>query len=130
MVYPDTFIPMAEQTGLILPIGWMVLEEACRELSSWRAESNGRPFVSVNFSGLQFKQADMVDRVESVLENTGCQAADLRLELTETMVMEPAGVGVDTLRRLSDLDVQLYLDDFGTGCRLTPSRSIARLSIR
>ena len=115
LVYPDTFIPMAEQTGLILPIGWMVLEEACRELSSWRAESNGRPFVSVNFSGLQFKQADMVDRVESVLENTGCQAADLRLELTETMVMEPSGVAVDTLRRLSDLDVQLYLDDFGTG---------------
>ena len=115
LVYPDTFIPMAEQTGLILPIGWMVLEEACRELSSWRAESTGRPFVSVNFSGLQFMQADMVDRVESVLQDTGCQAADLRLELTETMAMEPSGVGVDTLRRLSDLDVQLYLDDFGTG---------------
>ena len=115
LLYPDTFIPMAERTGLIVPIGWMVLEEACRELASWRAESASHPFVSVNFSGLQFKQSDVVDRVESVLEDTGCRAGDLRLELTETMAMEQASVGVDTLRRLSDLDVQLYLDDFGTG---------------
>ena len=115
LVYPDTFIPMAEQTGLIVPIGWMLLEEACRELASWRAQSEGNPFVSVNFSGQQFMQPDVVDRVENVLEDTGCHAADLRLELTETMVMEQASVGVDTLCRLSELDVQLYLDDFGTG---------------
>ena len=115
LLYPDTFIPMAERTGLIVPIGWMVLGEACRELASWRAESASHLFVSVNFSGLQFKQSDVVDRIESVLEDTGCRAGDLRLELTETMAMEQASVGVDTLRRLSDLDVQLYLDDFGTG---------------
>ena len=115
LVYPDSFIPMAEQTGLIVPIGWMVLEEACRALSSWREQCHAEPFVSVNFSGQQFMQPDVVDQVERLLRSTGCRAGDLRLELTETMVMEPATAGVETLRRVSDLDVQLYLDDFGTG---------------
>ena len=115
LLYPDSFIPMAEQTGLIVPIGWMVLDEACHELSSWQAQSDGHPFVSVNFSGHQFMQPDVVDRVERVLRETGCLASDLRLELTETMLMEQKSIGVDRLHELSDLDVQLYLDDFGTG---------------
>ena len=114
-LYPDTFIPIAEETGLIVPIGWMVLEAACRQLSTWQDRPGRRPFVSVNFSGRQFMQPDVVRQVERILEATGCRADGLRLELTETMIMENADASVDKLTRLSALDVQLYIDDFGTG---------------
>jgi diguanylate cyclase (GGDEF)-like protein len=114
LLYPDSFIPLAEQTGLIDPIGWMVLREACQQLAVWHEHSDTQPFVSVNFSPRQFLQPDVVGRVEHVLSETGCDARHLRLELTETMMMENADC-VDKLSRLSDLDVQLYIDDFGTG---------------
>ena len=115
LIYPDTFIPIAEETGLIVPIGWMVLRTACRQLSEWQDRPGRRPFVSVNFSGRQFMQPDVVRRVQQVLAETGCRADCLRLELTETMIMVNADASVDKLARLSDLDVRLYIDDFGTG---------------
>ena len=115
LLYPDNFIPMAEETGLIIPIGWLVFEEACRQLSAWQKQSSTHPFVSVNFSGRQFKQPDLLTQVERVLDQTGCRAGDLRLELTETMIMENAETGIDKLARLSDLNLRLYIDDFGTG---------------
>ena len=115
LLYPDTFIPIAEETGLIVPIGWMVLEEACRQLSAWQRRSAPPPFVSVNLSGRQFMQPDVVPHIERILADTGCQADNLRLELTETMIMEHADPDVEKLARLSDLNVRLYIDDFGTG---------------
>ena len=114
LLYPDTFIPLAEQTGLIVPIGWMVLEGACRQLSAWQELSTNRPFVSVNFSGLQFMQPDVVPQVQRIVSETGCSPGQLRLELTETMIMETA-VSAEKLSRLSELGIQLYIDDFGTG---------------
>ena len=114
LLYPDTFVPLAEQTGLIVPIGWMVLEGACRQLSAWQELPTESPFVSVNFSGLQFMQPDVVRQVERIVNETGCSPGQLRLELTETMIMESA-VSAEKLSQLSDLGIQLYIDDFGTG---------------
>ena len=114
LLYPDSFIPLAEQTGLIVPMGWMVLEGACRQLSAWQELPAERPFVSVNFSGRQFMQPDVVARIEQIVNETGCSPGQLRLELTETMIMDSAG-NRQKLLELSDLGIQLYIDDFGTG---------------
>ena len=115
LLMPDAFIPMAEESGLIVPIGRLVFEEACRQVVAWQNASSLTPFVSVNFSGRQIKQSDVVPRVERVLRGTGCKASNLRLELTETMIMQSGESGVDRLVSLSKLDLQLYIDDFGTG---------------
>ena len=115
LLMPDTFIPMAEESGLIVPIGWFVFEEACRQSVAWRNDKGETPFVSVNFSCHQFRQPDLVRHIKQILKQTGCRSTDLRLEITESVLMETAGPGVETLTRLSDLDLQLYIDDFGTG---------------
>ena len=107
LLYPDTFIPLAEQTGLIVPIGWMVLEEACRQLSVWQELPTERPFVSVNLAGVQFMRPDVVPQVERIMNETGCSPGQLRLELTETMIMDSV-VSAEKLSRLSDLGIQLY----------------------
>ena len=114
LLYPDTFIPLAEQTGLIVPMGWIVLEGACRQLAAWQRLPTGRPFVSVNFSGRQFMQPDVVTRIEQIVNETGCSPGQLRLELTETMIMDSA-VDARKLSQLSRFGIQLYIDDFGTG---------------
>ena len=105
LLYPDTFIPLAEQTGLIVPIGWMVLEEACRQLSVWQELPTERPFVSVNLAGVQFMRPDVVPQVERIMNETGCSPGQLRLELTETMIMDSV-VSAEKLSRLSDLGIQ------------------------
>ncbi len=115
LLYPDAFIPAAEETGLVVPLGWMVLEEACRQLAEWQRQTNSPPFVSVNVSGRQFRQSDIVSRVEQILVKTGCRADRLRLELTETTMLEHDRAVVERLVQLSDLNIRLYIDDFGTG---------------
>jgi diguanylate cyclase (GGDEF)-like protein len=115
LLSPDSFIPVAEETGLVVPLGWMVLEEACQQLAEWQRQTVMQPFVSVNVSGRQFSQPDVVSRVERILARTGCRADRLRLELTETTVLEHDRDVVDRLVRLSDLGIRLYIDDFGTG---------------
>jgi diguanylate cyclase (GGDEF)-like protein len=115
LLMPDTFIPMAEETGLIVPIGWQVLEMACQQLAGWQEAPGPTPFVSVNISGLQIEQPDLNARVSTVLRETGCLASNLRLELTETMTMDSTESSVEKLTRLCELDLQLCIDDFGTG---------------
>ena len=115
MLYPDSFIPMAEETGLIVPLGWLVFEEACRQLAVWQEQSSTPLFVSVNLSGRQFMQPDMVPHIERLLAETGCDPQNLRLELTETMIMENADSGIEKLVSLSNLKLKVYIDDFGTG---------------
>jgi diguanylate cyclase (GGDEF)-like protein len=117
LVPPAEFIPVAEQTGLILPIGRWVLEEACTEAARWSATCgpDSRPYVTVNLSVRQFSDPDLVDVVAEILERTQLDPAQLGLELTESALMEEIDSPLDTLNALKDLGVRLLLDDFGTG---------------
>ena len=115
LLMPDTFIPLAEETGLIIPLGWQVLDMACRQLASWQSVPGKTPFISVNISGRQIEQPDLNARVSAVLRETGCQGSNLRLELTETMRVESTDSGVRKLAQLRELDLRLCIDDFGTG---------------
>ncbi len=117
LVPPLAFIPLAEETGLILPLGRWVLETACRQASRWHdARPNGpRLQMSVNLSARQFAQPDLVDQIESILAETGLDPTTLELEITESVVMDQSEVAIRTLGRLRDMGVRLVLDDFGTG---------------
>jgi diguanylate cyclase (GGDEF)-like protein len=114
---PATFIPLAEETGLIVPIGLWVLEEACRQMCLWQDQFPGlqRALIHVNLSGQQFMQPDLVDQVARILERTGLSAECLGLEMTETVMMSDAQQTTSILAQLRTLKVKLQLDDFGTG---------------
>jgi diguanylate cyclase (GGDEF)-like protein/PAS domain S-box-containing protein len=116
LVPPGAFIPLAEETGLIVPIGRWVLRAVCRTLRRWHVEL-GRDWVqcSVNLSVRDLHQPDLVDSVRAALDETGVRPDRLVLEITESAVMESAAGTVDTLHRLKALGVRLALDDFGTG---------------
>jgi diguanylate cyclase (GGDEF)-like protein len=114
-VSPAEFVPVAEESGLILPIGEWVLREACRQGEEWRREGLGLQSIAVNVSALQFTQPGFPGLVERVLAETGLPAGCLELELTESMLMSDEDNARDTLRRLKDVGVMLAIDDFGTG---------------
>ena len=115
MVAPNDFIPVAEQRGLIMPIGAWVLRQACRQNRLWQLSGLPRIPVAVNLSAIQFKQKDLLDEVERVLFETGLDADCLEFELTESMLMEDTVAMVTTLKGLKALGVKLAIDDFGTG---------------
>jgi diguanylate cyclase (GGDEF)-like protein/PAS domain S-box-containing protein len=111
MVSPATFIPVAEESGLIMQIGEWVLHEACREAASW-----SRPLqVAVNLSPIQFRHGDLAGLVHSVLLETGLSPTRLELEITEGVLVEDFDRGLSILRRLKALGVRIAMDDFGTG---------------
>ncbi len=113
----DEFIPLAEETGLILPIGRWILEQACRQAREWQGQCRvGEPLeVSVNVSARQFGHPGLVGEVARVLEETGLEPKGLLLEITESVVMGDAESNAATLRELKELGVRLAIDDFGTG---------------
>ena len=115
MVPPGKFIPVAEESGLIVPIGEWVLHEACRQLAQWREEGLGDLVVAVNLSGVEFKRGNLVESVTHTLARTGLPATCLELELTESMLMHDVENVISTLQRLKALGVRLSIDDFGTG---------------
>ncbi|MDP2284064.1 MAG: EAL domain-containing protein [Pseudohongiella sp.] len=115
LVPPAEFIPLAEDSGLILPIGAWVLQESCRQAASWRRQSVLTCPIAVNVSALQFRQPHFVDQVIQAIEAHGLPPSALELELTESIVMTGIEQVRDTLSRLLALNVQFAIDDFGTG---------------
>ncbi|KVL04489.1 EAL domain-containing protein [Burkholderia cepacia] len=115
VIPPDRFIPIAEETGLILPIGEWVLRTACAQAVAWRRDGHPPLRIAVNLSARQFRQQNMADVVRDALTDTGLEPAWLELELTESVLMQDCNAIAQTLRELKALGVVLSLDDFGTG---------------
>ncbi|MBI3284244.1 MAG: EAL domain-containing protein [Burkholderiales bacterium] len=116
MVLPDQFIPIAEESGLILAIGEWVLRSACEQLRSWAGNPATEKFLlSVNVSASQFRQADFVAVVSRILSQTGVNPARLKLELTESMVLHNVVDTIDKMKALNRLGISFSMDDFGTG---------------
>ncbi len=117
MLDPGEFIPVAEDSGLIEPIGRWVMEQACRQTLVWHDERpDARPIdVSVNLSARQVTHRDLTAAVSEILARTGLAPEHLHLEITESVLVEEHGVATSTLEALKELGVSLVLDDFGTG---------------
>jgi EAL domain-containing protein (putative c-di-GMP-specific phosphodiesterase class I) len=117
LVSPSEFVSLAEETGLIVPLGLFVAREACQQAALWRSRfPDQRPLtMSVNLSALQLLRPDLVDRIAEILEETGLDGSDLYLEITESAIMRDEAAATAAFSRLRDLGVRIHLDDFGTG---------------
>jgi EAL domain-containing protein (putative c-di-GMP-specific phosphodiesterase class I) len=115
MVRPDRFINLAEETGLIVPIGAWVLRTACRQSRAWQHAGLGHLRIAVNLSARQFAEPNLVREIARVLDETGLSAACLEVEITESLVMGDVESAIRTMRELKQMGVQLSIDDFGTG---------------
>ncbi|MGD1015752.1 MAG: EAL domain-containing protein, partial [Roseiarcus sp.] len=115
LLSPIKFIPMAEETGLIVPIGDWVLHEACRQNKAWQDAGLPSMTVCVNVSARQFRDKSLISRVVSALRDSGLEAKYLELEMTESMIMLDVELAVATMKGLQELGVHLSIDDFGTG---------------
>ena len=117
MIYPNDFIPLAEESGLIVPLGYWILREACRQTQEWQQmfPQEMSLFISVNLSGCQFTDVHLAKNIERIIQETGLCPHDLKLELTESVVMEDVEASIDGLTQLKALNVKLGIDDFGTG---------------
>ena len=117
LLMPSDFIPLAEETALVIPMGAWVLKTACEQLSRWQKEFHAKPplHISINVSYKQFAQADFIDMVDQVLQETGIEANSLCLEITESGIMKNPDLMIPVIDHLKKLRVQIHLDDFGTG---------------
>jgi diguanylate cyclase (GGDEF)-like protein len=115
LVGPAEFIAVAEQCGLIIPIGEWVLNEACREAVKWREAGLPGVGVAVNLSVAQFRRGNILNAVAAALQHSGLPPASLELELTESLLLHDSGTALETLRALKKIGVKLSIDDFGTG---------------
>jgi diguanylate cyclase (GGDEF)-like protein len=115
LVSPNDFIPIAEETGLVIPIGAWMLEQACQQLRQWHERGHPHLSMAINLSPPQFHHAGFADSVESIISRTGVSPASIELELTERMVMEDVENAARTLARFRQIGIRTALDDFGTG---------------
>ncbi|WP_275760652.1 putative bifunctional diguanylate cyclase/phosphodiesterase [Ralstonia pseudosolanacearum] len=115
LVPPDAFIPLAEKTGLIVPLGAWVLDEACRQMAQWRREGHAQWSIAVNLSAVQFAHAALVDTVRDTLARHALEPQGLTLEITESTAMRDADASLHILQQLHAMGVRISIDDFGTG---------------
>jgi diguanylate cyclase (GGDEF)-like protein len=115
LIAPDQFIPLAEKTGLIVPIGEWVLDEACRQISEWREAGRRDWTMAVNLSALQFGHASLIQTVREALKRHALEPGCLTLEVTESTAMRSADASLRILQQLRDMGVSIAIDDFGTG---------------
>jgi diguanylate cyclase (GGDEF)-like protein/PAS domain S-box-containing protein len=117
LLTPYDFIPVAEATGLIVPIGQWVIRQACHQIQAWQTQFPDEPplALSVNMSSIQLSQPDLAEQIGKVLTETGADGRHLKLEITESVLVDNAESAAATLRRLKQLNIRLCLDDFGTG---------------
>ena len=116
-VLPSEFIPIAEETGLIIPLGQKVLQEACRQMKCWHEQfpQASRLMISVNLSQRQFSQPNLSQQVKQALDDVGLDSRSLKLEITESMMMDDVETAIALLHQLKSLNLKLSIDDFGTG---------------
>lgn len=117
LISPGDFIPVAEETGLIVPLGRWIIQAACEQIATWQAQfSADIPLMmSINLSPGQFFQPNLIEQIDTILRATQVKPKSIKFEITETMVMENVQGAIDLLRQLKELDIKLGLDDFGTG---------------
>lgn len=115
LVSPLKFIPLAEESGLILPIGEWVLRTACKQLLAWQQQGYEVPRLAINLSAKQFRQKTLSDTIANILQETGVEARYFGLEITESMLVQNIDEVFDTLLRLSNMGLEISIDDFGTG---------------
>jgi diguanylate cyclase (GGDEF)-like protein/PAS domain S-box-containing protein len=115
LVSPADFIPLAEETGLIIPLGEWVFAEAARQVTAWRKQGLPNLVVSVNISAVQFRKDNFVERIKTILKEEGALASSLELELTESILMHDMESSIATLKYLRELGFRIAIDDFGTG---------------
>ncbi|WP_419735271.1 putative bifunctional diguanylate cyclase/phosphodiesterase [Pseudomonas sp. COR18] len=114
-IFPGDFIPVAEDSGLIVPLSRWVVGQACRQAKAWQEQGLGRLVMSVNVSAIDFRQRDYLDRIRQVLEETGLDPRCLELEITESILMQNIDATLEVLHALKALGIRLAIDDFGTG---------------
>jgi EAL domain-containing protein (putative c-di-GMP-specific phosphodiesterase class I) len=117
LVFPGDFIPLAEDTGLIVPLGWWVIESACAQLQEWSESGDlgATPTLSLNVSSKQLVESDFVSRLEAVLDRHGFDRQLLTLEITESVMSDLGERIIDLMHEIKNLGVRLAIDDFGTG---------------
>lgn len=115
LISPIKFIPLAEETGVILPIGEWVMRSACRQLAEWQQQGYEVPRLAINLSAKQFRQKSLVENIAHILKETGTEARFIGVEITESMLVQNVDEVVDTLLRLSNMGLEISIDDFGTG---------------
>ncbi len=115
LIPPLKFIPLAEETGLIVPIGEWVLKSACLQLKAWQDQGYDLPLLAINLSARQFRQKTLAETIARILDETGVEARFVELEITESILMDNTDEAAETLRKLNDMGLEISIDDFGTG---------------
>ncbi len=115
LIYPSEFVPIAEEIGLIQPIGEWVLLNACQQIKAWKRAGLPPISIAVNLSGYQVNQPHWISKVQTILERTGVDPKFLEMEITETVLMDNSDVALSNLRQLDEMGIRISIDDFGTG---------------
>ncbi|MDH5735889.1 MAG: EAL domain-containing protein, partial [Gammaproteobacteria bacterium] len=115
IIYPDQFIQVAEETGLIIPLGWQILKQSCQQWHTMKSKGLQISKMAVNLSARQFRDPNLLEMIQAIFDRTGFNPLNLELEITETLLMEDMDHAISVLKQLKDIGISISIDDFGTG---------------